>query len=114
MADNKCNRQFWIFDYNLVSLLLILSEIIKYKFDHDDIIAIKYGLTSTSDEKDIWFDYRLTGIESIFLKFARDDDNRDIIFIDLTTKIELSDKIDFAIYVTDNFKLDSLNFNEGL
>ena len=114
MTNGNLRREFWTFEYNLVSLLLILSELIKYSFDNGDLDAIKDGLITSSKEKNIWFDYSLIGKETIFLKMANDDESTDIIFINLTTINEVLEKIDLVIYITQEFKLCPKHFKQTL
>ena len=82
--------EFWIFEPNLVWTLLLLSHLAKYDVDSDDLNAIKYGLTSTSKEQNIWWNYQLTGNKTIDLRFALDEENTEIIFIELSFDKELS------------------------
>ena len=52
MTDTA-TKDFWIFEQNLVPTLLILSHLVGYDFDDDDFNAIEYGLTGTSNERDL-------------------------------------------------------------
>ncbi|AFD08606.1 hypothetical protein [Solitalea canadensis] len=102
-------RKFWIFEPDLNCTLLLIAHVAKYDIDSDDLNAIIYGLTSTSQEKDIWWTYQFVGNKIIDLCFARDDDNTDIIFIELSFSKELSSQIDLCIFAVQDFYLQQGN-----
>ena len=112
MAENKCIRKFWFFEENIIPFLLILSETVNYKLESEEISKIKYELTATSDERDIWFEYDFSGIGNINLRLAKDEENTQIIFVNLKTSTDLIEKIDLAIYIVENYNLNPINYND--
>lgn len=102
---NNIFKKFWIFQKNLYSTLLILSEVIGYDIDDDDFNAIDYGLQGTSDEKNIWWYYQLIGDHTIYLQLAKDEENTDIVFIQLTFEEQLSKQVNLVIFVVQEFDL---------
>ena len=107
-------NEFWVFEPNLVWTLFLISHVIKYDIDSDDLNAIKYGLTSTSKEQDLWWNYQFIGNETIDLRFARDEENTDIIFIELSFDKKLSAQIDLCIFVVQDFYLQHRNYHTDL
>jgi len=103
---------FWIFEQNLLPTLLILSHIVGYAFDEDEFTAIEYGLTGTSDEKNIWWTYQFIGDKTIDIRFARDEDNKDIIFIDLLFDKDLVGQVGLTIYIAQDFNLQSIHYSK--
>jgi hypothetical protein len=113
MTENT-TREFWVFEPNLVWTLFLLSHVVKYEVDSDDINAVKYGLTSTSKEKSIWWTYQLIGTKTIDLRFSRSEEETDIIFIELSFDKELSAQIDLCIFVVQDFHLQHRNLHTDL
>jgi hypothetical protein len=99
-------KEFWVFETNLVWTLFLLSHIAKYDIGSSDLEAVKYDLTATSQEKDLWTTYQLIGTEKIDLRLAREEDNTDIIFIKVSFDKKLLSQIDFCIFIVQDFYLD--------
>ena len=104
MTDSV-TKGFWIYEQDLLPTLLILSHLVGYDFGDDDLNAIEYGLTGTSDEKNNWWTYQFIADQTIDLRFARDEDNTDIIFIQLSFDKDLYGQVDLAIYIVQEFNL---------
>ncbi|GEM_PF-2839804 len=107
-------KEFWVYEPNLVWTLLLLSHIVKYNIGSDDLNAVKYGLTSTSQEKDLWWTYQLIGKEKIDLSFTRKEENTDIIYIKLSFDKKLETQIDFCIFIVQEFHLQHRNYHTDL
>jgi hypothetical protein len=107
-------REFWVFEPNLVWTLLLLSHVVKYDLDNNDVNAVKYGLTSTTKGKNLWWTYQLTGDQTIDLRFAREAEDTDIIFIELHFDKKLSAQIDLCIFVVQDFYLQHRNYHTDL
>ena len=101
----KSTTGFWIFESSLISTLTILSHLVKYHCSHDEIEMIKYGLSSTSDEKSIWFNHHFKGERLIEMKLSRDSDNSDIIFFEICSEEITSSEIDLVVYIAENYNL---------
>jgi len=105
-ADNlHARRGFWIWRENLVPLLLLLSEIVGYAADDSDLDALHFGLSGTSDEKEIWFAYSLIGRNRMDMELANDLENDDIVHVSLNFEKTLGQVVDFATYVVADFSL---------
>lgn len=102
MSDNAI-KVFWFFEPNLVPAILLLSHICKYELSTENLDEIKQGLTGTSDERDIWFSYRLSGDKNINLRLTRDEENTDIIFVELAFDKILIEQIDLCVFTIENF-----------
>ena len=102
---NNATKDFWIFKQNLLPTLLIFSHLVGYDFDDDDLNAIEYGLTGTSNEKNIWWSYQLVGDRTINLRFAYDEENNDIIFFRLSFDKDLCGQVDLTIFMVLEFDL---------
>ena len=113
MTEN-IRTDFWFFEPNLVPVLLLLSHIIKYDFDSSDLDAIKYGLTSSSREKNLWWAYQLIGEKTIDMQFARDDDNTDIIFIQLTFDKALAPQVELCVFMVQDFFISHRHYHTDL
>lgn len=102
-------KDFWIFRQKLLSTLLLLSHLVDYDFDNNDLDAVEYGLTGTSN-KNIWWTYQLIGKTTIDLRFACDEDETDIIFIQLSFGKFLRGQVDLIIYVVQEFDSQHKHF----
>lgn len=98
-------NDFFIWKPGLLSTLLILSEIVSYRFDDSDFDAIEYGLQGTSDEERKLFDYKLTGQQTMALDMAYDAEDRDMIHFRLQYPATLHAQVDLGIYVVQCFDL---------
>lgn len=90
------NMKSWILQDNLQAFVLILAKVISCDFDETKWDEVRYGVSLTSDEKDEWFDYKLNGLYTISLRFARDV-NADVILYELIFPDEVHDKIESAV-----------------
>ena len=99
------NIDFWIFEPNLISTLLILSEVVKYDLEESELDLIKYGLSSSSVQKELSYPYQFNGKKNLGFLFARDEENTDIIFIHLSFDEILSSQIGLAIFIVQNFSI---------
>jgi hypothetical protein len=106
-------KDFWIFRQNLLPALLIISQIINYDLDDDDFNAIGYGLVGTSDEKNVWWTYQFTGDYMIDLRFACDEEDKEIIFIQLSFDEDLGGQVDLTIFVVQEFNLQYKHLKNG-
>lgn len=102
----------WIWKENLLAFLLILSDISFYSFDESDWEAVKYGLTGTSDEQNIWFDYNFAGRIPISLKLANDPEE-DLIVYNLSYPDRLKEKLDLLEDIVSSFMVTPRNFITG-
>ena len=59
----KLSTQYetWIDEENLNPVLTAIGWICDYKFEVDDWDAVKHGVKSVDESKDIWFEYPLIG-----------------------------------------------------
>ena len=112
--NDTVTKEFWIFEPNLVWTLFLLSYIAKYEIGSDDLDTVKYDLTSTSQEKDLWSTFQLLGTEKIDLSLAREEENTDIIFIKISFDKRLSAQIDFCIFIVQDFHLQHRNYHTDL
>lgn len=107
-------KEFWVFEPNLVWTLYLLSYIAKYDIGSGDLDVVKYDLTATSQEKDVWCTYQLIGAEQIDLSLAREEEDTDIIFIKVSFDKKLVSQIDFCIFIVQDFYLDHRNRHTDL
>lgn len=101
---------FWIFESNFISSLLILSHLANYEADNNDFDAIKFGLVGTSADKRIWYDYQLIGSTIIDIQVAYDENDSSIIFFSLSFDQNLAEKIEFMIYIVQEFNVNHRNY----
>ena len=94
----------WIWENNLLAFLLILSNIGSYTFDQSDWEAIDYGLVGTSDEDDVWFDYKLEGEMPISLRLAKDPE-QELVIYNLVFPKELQESMALVEYIVGDFLL---------
>lgn len=92
----------WITKENLLPFLLILSHASSYNFCESDLEAIEYGLEGTSDEEDIWFEYKIIGEKVISLRLARDPEDN-LVFYSLKYPDEMEENIELADYIVSSF-----------
>ncbi|MGW2747163.1 hypothetical protein [Streptomyces sp. NPDC001450] len=67
----------WLRRDNLKGFLLMISEVIEYRFGDSDWGAFQVGLES-SDQDEGWFDYPLVGRVSIRVEVSRLDEEGDV------------------------------------
>lgn len=113
MSENV-TTEFWFYEPNLVPTLLLLSHILKYDVDSNDLDIIKYGLTSTSPVRNLWFTYQLNGEKTIEMRCARDDENTDIIFVQLTVDSQLLPQVDLCIFTVQGFFMSHRRYHTDL
>ncbi|HWV64755.1 hypothetical protein [Chitinophaga sp.] len=94
----------WVTKENLLPFLLILSHASSYSFCESDREAIEYGLMGTSDEDNIWFEYKLTGEKVISLRLAKDPED-DLVFYKLEYPDDMEENIELAGYIVSSFYL---------
>jgi hypothetical protein len=63
----------WLKQENLKGFLLMISEVVDYRFEDSDWGALQVGLESPSEEND-WFDYPLIGRVSLRVEISRFDE----------------------------------------
>lgn len=99
MAKNS-----WVWKENLLPFLLILSHLCSYDFCESDQEAVEYGLVGTSDEDNIWFEYKLIGKKKISLRLARDPEG-DLVHYGIDFPDEMREPIELMDYVVSSFSL---------
>ncbi|WP_159045099.1 hypothetical protein [Streptomyces sp. NRRL F-5122] len=67
----------WLKRDNLKGFLLMVSEVIEYRFDDSDWDAFQAGLDS-SNQGSSWFDYPLVGRVSVRVEISRFDEEGDV------------------------------------
>ncbi|SJZ85542.1 hypothetical protein SAMN04488128_1011868 [Chitinophaga eiseniae] len=97
-----CN---WIWKDRLPALLPALSHICQYAFDTSDQEAISYGLTLTSLDNNLWFDYSLIGKQTIALRLCQDDDDTDIVHCQIDHPEEHQPAVGMTFFFLENFEL---------
>ncbi|QJB38717.1 hypothetical protein HF324_12905 [Chitinophaga oryzae] len=95
----------WIWKDRLPALLLALSHICHYVLDASDQEAISFGLTRTSLDNNLWFDYSLIGEQTIVLRMCRDDEDTDILHCQIDHPEKQQPAISMMLFFTENFEL---------
>ncbi|QKW06072.1 hypothetical protein HUT18_06330 [Streptomyces sp. NA04227] len=67
----------WLERDNLKGFLLMVSEMVEYRFGSSDWGAFQAGL-ELSDQGDTWFDYPLVGRVSVQVEISRFDEEGDV------------------------------------
>lgn len=98
----------WIWKENLLPFLIILSNISSYNFGESDLEAISYGLTGTSEERNIWFSYNFDGEIPISIKLSNDP-KQELIIYNLTFPDKLKEKLELVEYILGDFMLTPRN-----
>jgi hypothetical protein len=92
-------------EINLPWFLYLLGSIIRYNMDPDDLTGIKYALTATSKEKDIWWPCHLKGEKQVVLHLARQEADTGWIFIQIQYEAALKEQMDLCVQVVTEFYL---------
>ncbi|HEY8959623.1 hypothetical protein [Chitinophaga sp.] len=94
----------WIRKENLLPFLLILSHLSSYDFYESDREAIEYGLMGTSDEDNIWFEYKLIGKKTISLRLAKDPEGN-LLFYNVDFPDEMKEPMELMDYILSSFSM---------
>lgn len=103
--ENHTQKSLWLFKQKLKPFLIGLAEIVHYDLSMSDIDAIEYGIINTSDERDLWWTYRFSGIAIADLAFALDEDERDILFIRIDLEEVYTKELALLIFMIETFEL---------
>ena len=103
--SKKINKDFWIFKNKLTPFLLGVSNIIGYELLVEDIEAIKYGITQTNYEENIWWRFELGNKDNVSMLFAMDKEDSDILFIKMELQSEFEKLISVVLFYITEFEL---------
>ena len=90
--------EFWIEESKFHITLKLLAHIAQYSLSQWDYDAIYYGLEHTNVWEQRYFDYPLLGNQPLHIKWARDEDNTDLIFIFIQCESQLQTLIELAVF----------------
>ena len=96
---------FWIWHRNLTPGLLILADVISYDLDQSEIDAIQLGIEGTSEQRDVWYDYKFVCNSTLSFDFALNEEDLDMIFIKLSFDKALEVSINTIIYILQDFDI---------
>lgn len=94
----------WLFDFNLIAWLEVLSGIVGYEFSPWDRDAFEAGIADTDGEKDRWFEYKLAGRFTLDIKVAIDV-GTEVLLVRVDCPPDLEPRIDTATEIAKTFKL---------
>jgi hypothetical protein len=106
METNKKNDYygFWFVKHKFDAILLMLSSLINYPIDNDEIELIKLESSTTDDEQDVWYKHNFKGSNSTTIQIALDSDNRDIIHIRIKMENKQFEKLEALVLFQSLFK----------
>jgi hypothetical protein len=74
-------KGFWIWNNKLTEVLIAISDKAGVELNSSSLDAIKYGVATTSDENDNWFEHK---IGDVSVRLAVDNDDNDIVHLEIT------------------------------
>jgi hypothetical protein len=102
------NKGGWIEKENLLPFLLTVSRMVGYDFNKVDWNAIQFGMSKSDHERNIWFDYILSGVPDTKIRLSREE-GTSLFFFDLVIPEILEDNFDFMMYMLQEFSIKPLN-----
>lgn len=96
MRDIEIEYGFWFWSDKLNGVLTMLSYLVEYRLDQNEIEVIRQELIGTNDERNQWTTYKFDGkLNNMELTFAFDDEEgNDMIHIKIKTSAELTPKLE--------------------
>lgn len=98
MEINKSNWKygFWFWSYKLEAIIAMIAELISYELSDDEIALIKEALTSTNDEREIWYSHPLNGLKTeLRIELAYDgEEGEEMIHIRIHTTEDMRIKLE--------------------
>jgi hypothetical protein len=97
---------FWFYRYKFTMVVELLGLLIDYDFMDGEIEDMALDLEGTNDEKrNKWSGGLHYGKKDvIYMKFAQDAENKDIIHIFISTHKELKERIEFIDLIQEHYK----------
>lgn len=96
---------FWFWENKFQAILEVLAYLADYDVSFDEVETIKYGLSNTNSDKNIWYDYFFQGkAHLIKFKLAKDEEEHNIISIQIETSIKLKEKLELIDFCQETFR----------
>jgi hypothetical protein len=96
MTNIEIEYGFWFWSDKLTGVLTMLSYLVEYRLDPEEIEFIRQELLSTNNERNQWMTYKFDGkLNNMKLTFALDDEEgNDMIHIKVKTSAVLKPKLE--------------------